>query len=218
MDNPASPVRPNFRRVAAVAQTADEYGERRREPTIVADVTIPLAQVAVVGVLTLIIWLFVLPHADQPRAYAIPIAASTMLAQWLVTLRDDDRHVVERVERSAESVPASAEPAPAAQPQVRQIRLTETHENGGHRRTRMLELPISVDTKMPDVARLVLQRGVSFSRPELQQRHRVLTQTEYRELATAMLSAGLAVRPTATQTEITAAGKSFLRGYLSGDE
>ncbi len=197
-----------------------EYGERFRIPDLTADVLVPLAQVAVVGILSLIVWLFVLHHVEQPRYYAIPIAAMTMLAQWLATLREE-RHrnpVVERVERSAETappvVPASAAPRTPDPEPVREITFKEVRENGSLKGIRRLELPKKIDEKMPRVAYLVVVMNVNFSRPELHKQHKALSQGEFRTLSKMMREAGFARVSASNQTEITPAGKSFLRDYL----
>lgn len=200
--------------VGQVIQSGATY--ERREPSrmgnVQSDLVLPVGQsgvTAVVGLLAGAVGAYLLNTSLVGGvALALLGAAAAFSLTWLVLLSDHRRllWIVETI--TGEDVDHDGI---VGEPPVVKVELRERHAGGD--RWAFLELPIS-EEKLADVARAVLVARQNFSRPELCSRNRILSQTEYHELALAMEDAGLIVKLPNNRRELSGAGRAMFRGLL----
>jgi len=182
-----------------------------RQPAVQADVAVPLLQALASGAMAGLA--LIAPTVGWHWRWYVPLLGASLITAgaWLLLLLDH-RHLLWTVERwTGRDLDGDGQAGPPPKPQTVRVEVADKPSRG-HARTRLAELPVSEEA-LTDVAIAVLRQGRGFSRGGLKH---VLSDPSYRQLRRSMLEAGL-VRAEGKQTELTAAGRAYLRHYLPGN-
>lgn len=192
-----------------------EKRQPAREPNVQSDVVVPMLQAGLTGLAVGVPGAAVLGLLGYQTGEALTTGAGlalfTIAGTWLVKLGLHERllWLVEvATGRDFDGDGATGQPAPVAPVRI---------ELAQGPRTRLVDLPVA-DDKLAQLARAVLRETapLPFSRRELTKT--ILTDSEYRELAAAMLAGGLLAakgKTTAAGVELTHAGKAILKKFIT---
>jgi hypothetical protein len=178
-----------------------------REPTVGADVAVPLLQSLASGAMAGLA--LIAPTVGWHWRWYVPLLGACLITvgAWLLLILDH-RRLLWTVERwTGRDLDGDGQAGPPPKPKTVRVEVAERAR--GHQTTRLADLPVSEEL-LTDVAIAVLRQGRGLSRGGLSH---VLSDPAYRQLRRSMLEAGLA-RAEGKQTELTPAGRAYLRHYL----
>ena len=203
---------------AAAVPAGAEYERKRpaRDANIETDVITPAIQSLITGVVTsaCVTAAAALLDWDQPVVAGVTTGTGVLSAVWVILLREQ-RSLLWEIERiTGADLDGDGDVGQPAAREREPVRVEVSERRGRYQRIRYIDLPPTVgDDDIASVARSVLVSRRNFSRRDLN-----ISPETYRDLSERMLDGGLLrYRGNGPRSglELTGAGRSFLRQYLT---